>query len=141
MAKSSFHASHNLVYVANIERETSDNRYFRRVLYTSTRLQLVVMSLKPGEEIGNEMHPDVDQFFRIEKGSATFYFGNSTSSYTRIPAGGIVVVPAGTYHNVVNRSTFPCKLYTIYTPPNHKDHVIHETKANAENDKSDIPAI
>jgi mannose-6-phosphate isomerase-like protein (cupin superfamily) len=94
-------------------------------------MQLVLMSLKPKEEIGNEMHESVDQFFRIEMGEAKFVF-NGKEQPTAV-AGDAVIVPAGTHHNVINPSaTQPLKLYTIYAPPNHRDGVIHPTRADAE---------
>jgi len=118
-------------YVGPIEKTTEENDYFRRVLFTGKYSQLVVMCLQPSEEIGNEVHPNVDQFFRIEKGSAKFVFNGKEKHLVR--AGGAVVVPAGTFHNVINTSkTRPLKLYTIYTPPQHPDGTIHKTKAEAE---------
>lgn len=117
-------------YFGPIEKETEKNKYFRKVLYTGRHAQLVVMCLRGGEEIGNEVHPDVDQFFRIEAGAAKFIFGGKTVK--RAKAGEAVIVPAGTYHNVVNVSaTKPLQLYTIYSPPNHPDGTIHKTKADA----------
>ncbi len=118
-------------YVGSIEKETLDNSYFRRVLFTGKHCQLVVMCLQPGEEIGNEVHPDVDQFFRIEQGSAKFIFNGKEKHL--VHASDAVVVPAGTYHNVVNTGRKKLlKLYTIYTPPQHPDGTIHKTKAEAE---------
>jgi len=118
-------------YVGPIEKTTEKNKYFRQVLYTGKHLQLVVMCLQPAEEIGNEVHPDVDQFFRIEEGEARFIFEGKEKHV--VHAGEAVVVPAGTYHNVVNTSvTKPLKLYTIYTPPNHPEGTVHKTKAEAE---------
>jgi mannose-6-phosphate isomerase-like protein (cupin superfamily) len=118
-------------YVGPIEKTTEENDYFRRVLFTGKHSQLVVMCLQPGEEIGNEVHPTVDQFFRIEKGRAKFVFNGKEEHL--VGAGGGVVVPAGTYHNVINTSaTRPLKLYTIYTPPQHPDGTVHKTKAEAE---------
>ena len=118
-------------YVGPIEKTTEKNKYFRQVLYTGKHLQLVVMCLQPAEEIGNEVHPDVDQFFRIEEGEARFIFEGKEKHV--VHAGEAVVVPAGTYHNVVNTSvTKPLKLYTIYTPPNHLEGTVHKTKAEAE---------
>ncbi len=119
-------------YVGNIEKASEDNTYFRQVLFTGKHLQLVVMSLKPGEEIGNEVHPNVDQFFRIEQGDARFVLNNGKEEHVVHP-GDAVVVPAGTWHNVVNASsTQPLQLYTIYTPPQHPDGTVHKTKAEAE---------
>lgn len=118
-------------YVGPIEKETEHNDNFRKVLFTGKHLQLVVMSLKGGEEIGNEVHENVDQFFRIEEGKARFIF-NCTEEHNVGP-GDAVVVPAGTYHNVVNASASePLKLYTVYTPPNHPAGTVHKTKADAE---------
>jgi mannose-6-phosphate isomerase-like protein (cupin superfamily) len=118
-------------YVGPIEKATEKNKYFRQVLFTGEHLQLVVMCLQPKEEIGNEVHPDVDQFFRIEEGEARFVFEGKEKHTVR--AGEAVVVPAGTFHNVINTSaTKPLKLYTIYTPPNHPEGTVHKTKAEAE---------
>ena len=118
-------------YVGHIEKKTLANNYFRQVLFTGKYAQLVVMSLKPGEEIGNEVHPKVDQFFRIEEGQARFVF-NGTEKHTA-KNGDAVIVPAGTYHNVINTSkTEKLKLYTVYSPPNHPDKTVHKTKAAAE---------
>ena len=117
-------------YVGPIEKQTLTNTYFRQVLFTGKYAQLVVMCLQPGEEIGNEVHDDVDQFFRIEQGEATFIFGEK-EKHTVIN-GEAVIVPAGTYHNVVNTSkTIQLKLYTIYSPPNHPAKTVHKTRADA----------
>ena len=117
-------------YFGPIEEQTLENRYFRHVLFTGKFCQLVVMCLQPGEEIGNEVHQDVDQFFRIEEGEARFVL-NGTEQHL-VPAGEAAVVPAGTYHNVINISaTLPLKLYTIYSPPNHPDGTVHKTKSEA----------
>ncbi len=118
-------------YVGPIESQTLTNAYFRRVLFTGTHAQLVVMCLQPGEEIGKEVHANVDQFFRIEQGEATFVFNEKEEHVVR--AADAVLVPAGTYHNVINLSkTTPLKLYTIYSPPNHPDGTLHKTKNEAE---------
>jgi mannose-6-phosphate isomerase-like protein (cupin superfamily) len=118
-------------YVGSIEKATEKNKSFRQVLFTGSHLQLVVMSLSPKEEIGNEVHEQVDQFFRIEEGRAKFVFNGKEEHL--VSDGGAVVVPAGTYHNVINTSlTKPLKLYTIYTPPQHRDGTVHKTKAEAE---------
>ena len=118
-------------YVGSIESETLENAYFRRVLFTGKHAQLVVMCLQPGEEIGKEVHPDVDQFFRIEQGEAKFVFDDTEEHLVR--DADAVVVPAGTRHNVINASkTTPLKLYTIYSPPNHPDKTVHKTKSEAE---------
>jgi mannose-6-phosphate isomerase-like protein (cupin superfamily) len=118
-------------YVGQIEKVTEKNKNFRQVVYTGKYMQLVVMCLGPGEEIGNEVHKTVDQFFRIETGKAKFVLKGKETH--QVGPGGAVVIPAGTYHNVINPSkTEPCKLYTIYTPPNHKAGTVHKTKADAE---------
>jgi mannose-6-phosphate isomerase-like protein (cupin superfamily) len=118
-------------YVGPIEKRTLGNDYFRQVLFTGKYAQLVVMCLKPGEEIGNEVHPNVDQFFRIEQGEATFVFNENEKHLAK--NGDAVIVPAGTHHNVVNSSSKKkLKLYTIYSPPNHPDKTVHKTKAEAE---------
>lgn len=119
-------------YVGHIEKATLDNNYFRKVLFTGKYSQLVVMCLQPNQEIGNEVHPNVDQFFRIEEGSAKFVFNNGKEEHL-VGDGDAVVVPAGTFHNVINPSSAkPLRLYTIYTPPNHPDGTVHKTKAEAD---------
>jgi mannose-6-phosphate isomerase-like protein (cupin superfamily) len=118
-------------YVGAIEELTLKNTCFRQVLFTSEHAQLVVMSLLAGEEMGDEVHPDVDQFFRIERGEARFVFDEKEERLVR--GGYAVVVPAGTLHNVINASkTEPLKLYTIYSPPNHPDATVHKTRLEAE---------
>jgi len=118
-------------YVGPIEAITEKNSYFRQVLFTGKYCQLVVMCLQPGEEIGNEVHPAVDQFFRIEEGEAKFVFNGSEELLTH--TGDAVVVAAGTFHNVINTSnTKALKLYTVYSPPNHPDGTVHKTKAEAQ---------
>ena len=118
-------------YVGSIEKATLKNKYFREVLFTGKHAQLVVMCLQPREEIGNEVHPGVDQFFRIEEGKAKFIFNGEEKHL--VGEGDAVVVPAGTHHNVINASaTKPLKLYTVYSPPNHPDGTVHKTKAEAE---------
>jgi len=117
-------------FTGDIEKLTETNKNFRKVLYTGKYAQLVVMSLLPGEEIGNEVHHTVDQFFRIEEGKAKFVFRGEEHL---VKAGDAVIVPAGTFHNVINTSTTEAlKLYTLYSPPNHPDGTIHKTKAEAE---------
>jgi mannose-6-phosphate isomerase-like protein (cupin superfamily) len=118
-------------YHANIEEETLNNNYFRKVLYTGKYSQLVVMALKPGEEIGNEVHPNVDQFFRIEQGEAKVVLNNGETEFT-VKEDEVFIVPAGTWHNVINVSDKDLKLYTIYSPPNHPDGTVHQTKQEAE---------
>jgi mannose-6-phosphate isomerase-like protein (cupin superfamily) len=118
-------------YVGPIEEQTLKNTYFRQVLFTGKHAQLVVMCLGPGEDIGDEVHQGVDQFFRIEEGEAKFILNEKHECLAR--NGDAVVVPAGTYHNVINSSkTVPLKLYTIYSPPNHPAGTVHKTRAEAD---------
>lgn len=114
-----------------IEKQTLKNKNFRQVLFTGKYCQLVVMCLQPGEEIGNEVHASVDQFFRIEEGKAKFVLNNTEEHLVK--DNDAVVIPAGTYHNVINASkTQQLKLYTVYSPPNHPDGTIHKNKAEAD---------
>jgi mannose-6-phosphate isomerase-like protein (cupin superfamily) len=117
-------------YLQDIESIATKNTDFRRVLYTTKQSQLVLMALKPGEEIGAEVHKS-DQFFRVEEGSGEAVLDNVT---TEVRAGFGVVVPGGAKHNIINTGTAPMKLYTIYSPPNHRDGVVHHTRADAEKD-------
>jgi mannose-6-phosphate isomerase-like protein (cupin superfamily) len=118
-------------YIGPIEKQTLKNNFFRQVLFTGKHCQLVVMCLQPTEEIGNEVHQNVDQFFRIEEGEAKFVFNGSEEHL--VQDGEAVVVPAGTFHNVINTSkTSHLRLYTVYSPPNHPDGTVHKTKAEAE---------
>lgn len=118
-------------FVGDIEKLTEENEYFRQVLFTGKYTQLVVMCLQPGEEIGNEVHHTVDQFFRIEEGEARFIFGGTEEHVVK--SGDAVIVPAGTFHNVINSSTKEqLKLYTLYSPPNHPDGTVHKSKEEAE---------
>lgn len=118
-------------YIGAIEKQTLENTYFRQVLFTAGHSQLVVMCLLPGEDIGDEVHSKVDQFFRIEKGEGKFVFNEKIERTVR--DGDAVIVPAGTFHNLVNTSkTDMLKLYTLYSPPNHPDGTVHRTKAEAE---------
>jgi len=120
-----------LEYVGSIEKQTLANTYFRQVLFTGPHTQLVVMCLQPGEEIGDEVHSNVDQFFRIEQGEAKFVFNEKKECLVR--DGDAVVVPAGTYHKLINPSkTTQLKMYTLYSPPNHADKTVHKTKAEAD---------
>lgn len=117
-------------YVGKIEQVTLQNTAFRQVLFTGKHAQLVVMSLLPQEEIGEEVHDTVDQFFRVESGTAKVVMNGEESVVTD---GDAFVVPAGTVHNVKNVSSDQSlKLYTIYSPPNHPEGTIHQTKAEAE---------
>jgi len=117
-------------YVGNIEKQTLKNNYFRQVLFTGKKAQLVLMCLQRGEEIGNEVHRKVDQFFRIEQGEAKFVFNGKEERV--VHDGDAVIVPAGTFHNVINAGKGKLKLYTVYSPPNHPDGTIHKSKAEAD---------
>ena len=117
-------------FVQDIESLTVNNDNFRRVLYTAKNCQLVLMSLKPGEEIGAEVHT-LDQFFRVEEGTGEAVLDDTR---TEIRSGFVVVVPAGTNHNIINTGSVPMKLYTLYAPPNHRDGVVHHTRDDAEAD-------
>jgi mannose-6-phosphate isomerase-like protein (cupin superfamily) len=122
---------HMTGFVGSIEKMTEKNHYFRQVVYTGKHTQLVLMCLQKGEEIGNEVHKKVDQFFRIEKGEAKFILNGSEEHIAG--EGDAVIVPAGTYHNIINNSkTRQLKLYTLYSPPNHPDGTVHKTKAEAD---------
>lgn len=117
-------------YLQDIEVRTLSNTDYRRVLYTARHSQLVVMSLLPGEAIGDEVH-QVDQFFRFEAGTGTVVIDGAAEP---VRHGVAVIVPAGSRHNVINSGTTPLKLYTLYTPPHHRDGVVHHTRAEAEAD-------
>lgn len=116
-------------YHDDIEKQTTGNDDFRRVLYTGKHLQLVLMTLQPGEEIGSEVHKDRDQFFRFEEGEGTVFIDDN--QYKVVDGSGIIV-PAGSRHNVRNSGSEPLKLYTLYGPPEHKDGVVQSTKEEAE---------
>jgi mannose-6-phosphate isomerase-like protein (cupin superfamily) len=119
-------------FCTNIENDTQDNENFRKVLYTGKHSQLVLMALKPNEEIGMEVHPDNDQFFRFEKGQGKCIIDGNEYE---VSDGFAVIVPAGAEHNVINTSdSEELKLYTIYSPAHHKDGVVRDTKAEAEAD-------
>ncbi len=118
-------------YVANIEEATLGSEDFRRVLYTGKNLQLVLMTLPPGCDIGEEVHEDRDQFFRIEEGRGTVYIDGVPSE---VGDDFAVIVPAGARHNVVNSGSEPLKLYTLYGPPEHRDGTVHKDKAQADAD-------
>lgn len=117
-------------YVTNIEAKTLANERFREVLFTAQNVQLVLMTLKGGEEIGLETHDDVDQFIRVEAGQGRAILDGQEHA---LADGSAVVIPAGTAHNIVNASaTEPLRLYTLYSPPEHPDGTVHETKAEAD---------
>jgi mannose-6-phosphate isomerase-like protein (cupin superfamily) len=120
-------------YIDNLEKLAEENNNFRKVLYTAHYSQLVLMSLLPGEEIGEEVH-GLDQFFRIETGTGKAVLDGVE---TEISDGYAVLVPAGTRHNIINTSNIaPLRFYTLYSPPDHEDGIIHQTRADAiANDK------
>lgn len=122
-------------YVNNIEELTVENDHFRRVLYTTKNTQLVLMSLLPGEEIGMEVHPLNDQFFRVEKGNGEVIIDGVSHE---ICDGSAILIPKGSMHNVINRGDISMKMYTLYMPPHHKDGTIHETKEFAESHEEEF---
>ncbi len=115
-------------YIGNLEELTTKNNDFRRVVYTGFHSQLVLMALQPSEEIGLETHETVDQFFRIEEGTVQIVMNGETATLT---SGMAAIVPAGTTHNVINSSSMVARFYTIYSPANHPDKVVHHTKKDA----------
>lgn len=118
-------------FKSNIEKDALKNKNFRKVLYTSKHLQVVLMSLEPGEEIGEETHNSIDQFFRFEEGNGKCIIDGNVYN---VESGDAIVIPAGSKHNVINTDAVNgLKMYTIYTPPNHKDGIINTTKKDAEN--------
>ncbi|MFJ5761027.1 cupin domain-containing protein [Neobacillus sp. NPDC093182] len=121
-------------FVVNIEEATKQNRTFRTALWTGTHFQLTLMSIDVGEDIGLEMHPEVDQFLRIEEGHGIVQMGNSKDELTfqeRVSDDFAIIVPAGKWHNVTNTGNKPLKLYSIYAPTQHPFGTIHKTKAEA----------
>ena len=122
-------------WVADVERATLDNDTFRTVLYTLEHTQLTVMRLGPGEDIGREMHPHLDQFLRLEQGSARVELGRSEDDVEEtheVEDDWAIIVPAGVWHNVVNTGSGDVKLYSLYSPPEHPDGTVHRTKEDAE---------
>ncbi len=119
-------------FIGNIQDRTEANSDFRRVLYTGPHMQLVLMALQPGEDIGEETHPDTDQFFRVEKGKGEVWIDGKK---TRIESDMAIVVPAGAKHNIRNTGDKPLKVYTLYAPPHHADGTVQVTKAEAEASK------
>jgi mannose-6-phosphate isomerase-like protein (cupin superfamily) len=115
-------------YSADIEKLTLENEYFRKVLYTDTRLQLVVMALQPGEDIGEEVH-QLDQFIRVEAGEGKSVLNGEEHA---LGTSSVVIIPQGVKHNIINTGSSALKLYTLYAPPNHPEGTIHKTKAEAE---------
>ena len=116
-------------FADNIEKLTEENTNFRQVLYTAQNLQLVLMAIQPGDDIGEEIHDDRDQFFRFETGVGEVWIDGVANA---VKSDDGVIVPAGAKHNVVNTGTEPLRLYTIYGPPEHLDGTVHQTKADAE---------
>jgi len=121
-------------FVDDIEKLTVENDLFRKVLYTGNHLQLVLMTLQPGEEIGSEVHEGHDQFFRIEEGKGEVVIDGKT---TPIEDDDAIIVPAGAEHNVINTGSEPLRLYTLYGPPEHRDGVVHATKADEQEEHFD----
>jgi len=122
-------------FVGDIEGLTEKNSDFRQVLYTGENVQLVVMTLAPGEDIGAETHPDVDQFFRVEAGGGEVTINGET---TPIKVGTGIVIPAGSKHNVKNTGEEPLRVYTLYAPPHHADGTVHKTKKDAQADTEEF---
>lgn len=116
-------------YIGNIEELTDDNTDFRRVLYSGAHLQLVLMSVAPGQELGGEIHSNTDQFFRVEDGKGRIVIDGVPH---KVGAGDGVIVPAGAHHNVICTGHAPLKLYTIYGPPQHRDQLVQATKSEAD---------
>lgn len=126
-------------YKENIENLTQENNYFRKVLYTGGSLQLVLMSLRPLEEIGLETHHENDQFFRFESGNGKVIINDSEY---KVSDGDVVVIPAGSQHNIINISEGEdLKMYTIYTPPHHKDKIERVTKEEAQQNEEDFDGL
>ncbi len=122
-------------FIDSIEKLTIENNNFRKVIYTGQHAQLVIMSLLPNEEIGMETHSVTDQFLRIEKGEGKVIMNGEEKM---VGDGDVIIVPAGTEHNVINLSSEnPLKIYTLYSPPHHRDGIIHKTKKDAQTDTSD----
>lgn len=122
-------------WVDDIEKATLENDTFRTVLFTGAHLQMTVMCIQPGEEIGVEKHDDLDQFVRIEQGSGQVQMGSSKDDLSEvrdIEDDWAAIIPGGTWHNVVNTGTEPLRLYSIYTPPEHPEGTVHQTKADAD---------
>lgn len=124
-------------FVTNIENDTVKNKNFRKVLYTAKNTQLVLMSLKPKEDIGDEVH-DVDQFFRIDAGSGKVIINDIEH---KISNGFAIIVPAGAKHNIINDGKEDLKLYSLYCPPHHADGTVHHKKTDAKNDDEKFNGI
>ncbi len=125
-------------YVLNMSKATKANNNYRTALLTGNHLQLTLMSIRVGGGIGLEVHPDTDQFLRIEQGSGLVKMGKDKDSLTcreRVGAESVILVPAGTWHNLVNTGNVPIKLYSIYAPPNHPKGTVQKTKSIADADE------
>lgn len=121
--------------IVDIDKETMENRNFRTVIWTGNHMQITVMSIPKGGDIGKEMHDNVDQFIRVESGCANVFMGktqNSLKFVGRVNSNYAIVIPAGTWHNVVNASDCPLKVYSIYAPPQHPFGTVHETKIDSD---------
>lgn len=123
---------------SDIEKDTLANDAFRKVLYTARHLQLVLMTLQPGEEIGAEIHAENDQFFRFEAGSGKCLIDDHEYA---VSDGTAIIVPAGARHNVINTGSEPLKMYTLYAPPHHKDGIIRNTKKEAEANDEEFDGV
>ncbi len=124
--------------IVNIQRVTGENSNYRTTLWTGDHLQLTLMTIPVGGDIGVEVHEDTDQFICIEQGCATVRMGNSKCSVQdvgNVRAGFAIAVPAGTWHNIVNRGNIPLRLYSLYAPPHHAPGTVHRTKADAQREK------
>lgn len=122
-------------YYTNIEKLTLENNAFRKVLYTSGHMQLVAMSLLPGEAIGEEIHTENNQFFRFEQGAGKCIIDGNEY---QVADGDVIIIPSGAKHNVINTGNIPLKMYTIYAPPHHKDGIIRQTKKEAEENEAEF---
>ncbi len=123
-----------MAIVVNIEETTKTNNTFRTALWTGKHLQLTLMSINVGDEIGLEMHPDTDQFIRVEQGEGLVKMGYSQNDLTfqrRVTPSDAIIVPAGTWHNIINAGNVPLKVYSIYAPPKHPRGTVHKTRADA----------
>ncbi|SDC05630.1 Mannose-6-phosphate isomerase, cupin superfamily [Raineyella antarctica] len=131
-------------YVVNIEDATLENTYFRDTLWTGKYLQMTVMAIEPGGEVGGEIHEDHDQFIRIEQGKAHVVMGPAKGDYTLDQVVGddwAILIPAGKYHNVINVGDEPLKLYSLYAPPEHTPGTRHETAEDAKNDPQETDLV
>jgi mannose-6-phosphate isomerase-like protein (cupin superfamily) len=132
--------SSQIGYIADIEQATLENPHFRQVLFTGRQVQLTVMTIPPGGEVGLEMHEGLDQFIRIEAGRAKVTMGRSKDHLDEVhdvEDDWAAIIPGGTWHNVENAGDEPLKLYSLYSPPEHPDGTVHETKADSDADEHD----